>query len=60
MVGSTTFIRGALSVIAIVLGVMAGTPAQAQPEKSKVVIGYGSQSGAFGSFWIAADKGYFK
>lgn len=58
MTDFTITIRSVLAAIAMTLGVIAG--AQAQPEKPKVVVGYGSMSGAFGSFWIADDKGYFK
>lgn len=49
----------ALIVIASlsVAPLMAAPP---MPEKPKVVVGYGSMSGAFGSFWIANEKGYFK
>jgi ABC-type nitrate/sulfonate/bicarbonate transport system substrate-binding protein len=39
--------------------VTAAIPAQANPEKPTVRIGYASQSGAFAQLWIAAQRGYF-
>jgi NitT/TauT family transport system substrate-binding protein len=56
------FLAGALSALMLIVGfgmapMMAASPA---PEKPKVVVGYGSMSGGFGSFWVAKEKGYFK
>jgi NitT/TauT family transport system substrate-binding protein len=61
MTASALVLRSILLVFAVLYGAVAGgSAAMAQIEKSKVVLGYGSMSGAFASFWIAEDKGYFK
>jgi NitT/TauT family transport system substrate-binding protein len=61
MTASTMVLRSVLLVFTLIFGAVAGgSVALAQPEKSKVALGYGSMSGAFASFWIADDKGYFK
>lgn len=57
-----TFLAGVLPALMLVagFGITPAVAAQSAPEKPKVVIGYGSMSGGFGSFWIAQEKGYFK
>lgn len=51
----------ALGITAIVAANLSMTTvSRAETDKTKVTLGYASMSGAFGSFWIAEEKGYFK